>query len=211
MPPDTSDSTRSTLVHRLTQNPADQVSWAEFVRLYGPAIRSWLTHRGLQEADAQDVAQNVLLRLTAKLPQFKYDPTRSFRGWLKTLTHHAWHDFVTETSYRNRGSGDTSVLDQLQSVEAREDLTARVEATFDKELLEIAMARAKERVAPKTWEAFRLTAIEQVSPQTAAEQLGTRVSQVYLAKHRLQKLIQEEIRALEGPADSEEGQESDGA
>ncbi len=138
---DSADTTRVTLLHRLNENPGDQLSWAEFVRFYGPAIRSWLLHWGLQEADSQDVAQNVLLRLTAKLPQFKYDPARSFRGWLKTLTHHAWHDFVTEAGYRTRGSGDTSVLDQLQSIEAREDLAARVEATFDKELLEMAMLK----------------------------------------------------------------------
>ena len=143
---DSADTTRVTLLHRLNQDPGDQLSWAEFVRFYGPAIRSWLTHWGLQEADAQDVAQNVLLRLTAKLPQFKYDPSKSFRGWLKTLTHHAWHDFVTEAGYRTRGSGDTSVLDQLQSIEAREDLAARGEATFDKEKLELALLRARGRV-----------------------------------------------------------------
>jgi RNA polymerase sigma factor (sigma-70 family) len=195
---DTADSTRVTLLHRLNQNPGDQISWAEFVRLYGPAIRGWLTHWGLQEADSQDVTQNVLLRLTAKLPQFKYDPSRSFRGWLKTLTHHAWHDFVTEAGYRNRGSGDTSILDQLQSVAAREDLTARVEAEFDKELLEVAMARARERVAANTWEAFKLSALDGIVPQEVADKLGVRVSQVYLAKHRVQKLVQEEIRVLEG-------------
>jgi RNA polymerase sigma-70 factor (ECF subfamily) len=195
---DSADTTRVTLLHRLNQNPADQISWAEFVHLYGPAIRSWLMHWGLQEADAQDVTQNVLLRLTAKLPQFKYDPTKSFRGWLKTLTHHAWHDFVTEAGYRTRGSGDTSVLDQLQSIEAREDLAARVEATFDKELLEMALLRAKARVADTTWDAFRMAALEGKAPQEVADQLGVRVSQVYLAKHRVQKLVQEEIRALEG-------------
>jgi len=187
-----------TLLHRLNQDPADQISWAEFVRFYGPAISSWLLHWGLQDADTQDVTQNVLLRLTAKLPQFKYDPSRSFRGWLKTLTHHAWHDFVTEAGYRTRGSGDTSVLDQLQSVEAREDLAARVEATFDKELLELALPRAKDRVADTTWQAFKLAALDGVAPQTVADQFGVRVSQVYLAKHRVQKLVQEEIRVLEG-------------
>ncbi len=195
---DTADSTRVTLLHRLNQDPGDQLSWAEFVRLYGPAIRGWLIHWGLQEADTQDVTQNVLLRLTAKLPQFKYDPSRSFRGWLKTLTHHAWHDFVTESGYRNRGSGDTSILDQLQSVAAREDLTARVEAEFDKELLEVALTRARERVAATTWEAFKLAALDGVMPQQVADKLGVRVSQVYLAKHRVQKLVQEEIRVLEG-------------
>ena len=199
----TSDSTRITLLHRLNQNPADQMSWAEFVRFYGPVIRGWLVHWGLQEADSQDVAQNVLLRLTAKLPQFKYDPSRSFRGWLKTLTHHAWHDFVTEAGYRHRGSGDTSILDQLQSVAAREDLAARVEATFDKEMLEVALVRAKDRVAANTWEAFRLVALEGVAPQAVADRLGVRVSQVYLAKHRVQKLVQEEIRALEGVTSDE--------
>jgi RNA polymerase sigma-70 factor (ECF subfamily) len=204
MRPDSVDSTRVTLLHRLNQNPGDQLSWGEFVRLYGPAIRSWLTHWGLQEADAQDVTQNVLLRLTAKLPQFKYDPSRSFRGWLKTLTHHAWHDFVTESGYRNRGSGDTSILDQLQSVAAREDLTARVEAEFDKELLEVALGRARARVASNTWEAFKLSALEGVGPQVVADKLGVRVSQVYLAKHRVQKLVQEEIRILEGNAASPE-------
>jgi RNA polymerase sigma-70 factor (ECF subfamily) len=198
MPMDSNDSTRITLLQRLNQNPSDQLSWAEFVRLYGPAIRGWLIHWGLQEADAQDVTQNVLLRLTAKLPQFKYDPSRSFRGWLKTLTHHAWHDFVTEAGYRNRGSGDTSILDQLKSVAAREDLAARVEAEFDRELLEVAMARVRERVAASTWEAFKLSALDGVAPQTVADKLGVRVSQVYLAKHRVQKLVQEEIRGLEG-------------
>src|SRR5262245_1488428 len=196
---DATDSTRITLLHRLNQNPADQPSWDEFVRLYGPIIRGWLVHWGLQEADAQDVVQNVLLRLTAKLPQFKYDPGRSFRGWLKTLTHHAWHDFVTEAGYRNRGSGDTSVLDQSQSLAAREDLAARVEAEFDRELLEVAVARVRDRVAAATWEAFRLAALEQVAPQEVADKLGVRVSQIYLAKHRVQKLVQEEIKALEGP------------
>jgi RNA polymerase sigma factor (sigma-70 family) len=192
------DDTRVTLLHRLNKDPSDQISWNEFVRVYGPVIRGWCAHWGLQNSDAEDVTQNVLLRLTAKLPQFQYDASRSFRGWLKTLTHHAWHDFVTETGYRNRGSGDSKVLEQLQSVAAKEDLAARVEATFDKELLEVALARAKERVAAKTWEAFRLTALEGVSPQDAAETLEVRVSQVYLAKHRVQKLVQEEIQSLEG-------------
>ena len=195
---DTSQSTRVTLLHRLNQDPSDQMSWAEFVRFYGPVIRGWLVHFGLQEADALDVAQNVLMRLTQKLPQFKYDPSKSFRGWLKTLTHHAWHDFVTEAGYRTRGSGDTSVLNQLQSVEAHEDLAARIEATFDKELLEMALVRARTRVADTTWQAFKLAALDGVAPQAVADQLGVRVSQVYLAKHRVQKLVQEEIRAIEG-------------
>jgi len=195
---DPADDTRVTLLHRLNKDPNDQHSWAEFVSMYSPVIRGWCLHWGLQDSDAHDVGQNVLLRLTQKLPQFQYDATRSFRAWLKTLTHHAWHDFVTETGYRNRGSGDSKVLEQLQSVAAKEDLAARVEATFDRELLEVALARARERVAEHTWAAFRMTALENVPPQEAADALGVRISSVYLSKHRVQKLVQEEIKQLEG-------------
>jgi RNA polymerase sigma-70 factor (ECF subfamily) len=88
-------------------------------------------------------------------------------------------------------------------VAAREDLAARVEATFDKELLEVALVRAKVRVAPNTWEMFRLAALDGMAPQQVADQLRVRVSQVYLAKHRVQKLVQEEIKALEGGDGSE--------
>ena len=106
-------------------------------------------------------------------------------------------------------SGDNAVQDQLLSVEARNDLAARVEATFDKELLEIAMTRAQGRVAAGTWEAFRLTALDGMAPADAAERLGVRVSQVYLAKHRVQRLLQDEIRRLEGPDDAQSDRGSD--
>ena len=190
-------STRITLLHRLNEKPDDQASWSEFVAVYGPTIRQWCVHWGLQESDAQDVAQNVLLRLTTRLPKFQYDRSKSFRGWLKTLTHHAWHDFITEAGFRHRGSGDTGIHEQLHTAEAKTDLAARVEEAFDQELLAVAIAKVKERVAAATWEAFQRTAFDGTPPQEVADALRMRVSQVYLAKHRVQKQLQEEILALE--------------
>ena len=190
-------STRITLLHRLNEKPDCADSWTEFVSVYGPAIRQWCLHWGLQESDAQDVTQNVLFRLTTRLPLFRYDRTKSFRGWLKTLTHHAWHDFITEAGYRHRGTGDSGTHDQLQTAEARSDLETRVEAAFDKELLEMAVVRVKEKVAAGTWEAFRRTGFDGESPQEVADALGMRVSQVYLAKHRVQKQLQDAIESLE--------------
>ena len=93
---DSPSQTSVTLLGRLRQEGTDQQAWVEFVRRYGPRICGWCRQWGLQEADAQDVAQDVLLKLAAKLRTFAYDPTRSFRGWLKTLTHHAWCDFVND-------------------------------------------------------------------------------------------------------------------
>src|SRR5262249_47193788 len=72
-------STSPTLLGRLQRDAADQEAWRQFVRRYGPRIYHWCRRWDLQEADAQDVTQNVLLKLVAKLRAFRYDPARSFR------------------------------------------------------------------------------------------------------------------------------------
>jgi RNA polymerase sigma factor (sigma-70 family) len=161
--------TRVTLLGRLRRDPTNQAIWAEFVEHYGPKIYSWCRKWKLQEADAQDVTQNVLMKLADKMRTFQYDPSRSFRAWLKTLTHHAWSDFLESRQRPGRGSGDSRVADMLHSVEARADLVQHLEAEFDREVLEEAMARVRLRVAPQTWEAFRLTALDGLSGAEASQ------------------------------------------
>src|SRR5215469_15022702 len=131
--------TRITLLGRLRRDPTNQAAWAEFVDHYGAKIYAWCRKWNLQEADAQDVTQNVLLKLAQKLREFTYDPSRSFRAWLKTLTHHAWSDYVEARRRPGQGSGDSQTVVMLDSVEAREDLLRRLEEEFDRELLEEAM------------------------------------------------------------------------
>ena len=80
-----------------------------------------------------------------------------------------------------------------------DDLLARLDAAFDRELLALAAARVRERVAPQTWEAFRLTALDGLSGAAAAARIPMEVGQVYVAKRRVQKLLQEEIARLEEP------------
>src|SRR4051812_8102449 len=88
--PPTGLSTRVSLLERLRDSPQDSEAWGEFVGRYRPLLGAWGRHWGLQEADAEDVAQAVLLRLAVKLRQFDYDPAQSFRGWLRTMARHAW-------------------------------------------------------------------------------------------------------------------------
>src|ERR1700730_17958938 len=85
--------TRITLLGRLRRDPTNQKAWNEFVDQYGPKIMGWCQKWNLQEADAQDVTQNVLLKLAEKLRDFTYDPSGSFRAWLKTVAQHACSDF----------------------------------------------------------------------------------------------------------------------
>src|SRR5271166_3426362 len=123
--------TRVSLLLRLRRDPANPSIWAEFVDHYGSKIYTWCRRWNLQEADAQDVTQNVLLKLADKMRSFDYDPSRSFRAWLKTLTHHAWSDFLESRQRAGRGSGDSQVVQMLHSVEARADLVQQLEAEFD--------------------------------------------------------------------------------
>src|SRR5262249_10642786 len=121
----TSDSqTSPSLLGRLRRDPTDQAAWGEFVDRYGRKIYAWCRPWNLQAADAQAVTQPVLVRLARRLATFAYDPARSFRGWLRTLTQHAWSDFLKQRERGGRGSGDSQVAAFLDSLEARENLLA---------------------------------------------------------------------------------------
>jgi RNA polymerase sigma factor (sigma-70 family) len=188
--------TRPTLLARLKHDPSNDAAWDEFVEQYGRHIYRWCRQWRLQDSDAEDVTQEILLKLARKLRDFAYDSKSSFRGWLKTVAHHAWRDFA-DGQGRSRSSADEKNWDLLKSVEAREDLIQKLEEAFDYELLEAAKVRVRLRVAPHTWEAFRLMAIEGVSAAQVAARVHMQVAMVYVAKSKVQKMLQEEIQKLE--------------
>jgi RNA polymerase sigma-70 factor (ECF subfamily) len=200
MAEDSDLSTRRSLLLRLRQEPDDPAAWAEFVQRYGPLLFAWCCRWGLQTADAEDVTQTVLLKLAQYLRGFEYDPGRRFRGLLKTIAHNAWKDFLADRRRAVPGTGDSATLAVLHTVEARDDLAARIESAFDQELLALAQERVRQRVEPHTWEAFRLTALEGRSGAEAAEQLGMRRGAVFQAKSKVQKMLTEEIERLESEA-----------
>ena len=194
--------TRVTLLGRLEHDPGDQSAWTEFVDHYGRKVYAWCRAWSLQEADAQDVTQSVLLKLAATMRDFRYDPSKSFRSWLRTVAQRAWYDFLDARRKPGQGSGDTLVLDQLASIQARDDLVRQLDDEFDRELLAIAVDRVRLRIATQTWEAFRLTAQEGLSGAEAAARIGMQVAQVYVARRRVQTMLKEEVRRLENGEDS---------
>lgn len=190
--------TSPTLLGQLRCAPTDEAAWEEFVRRYQPRIHGWCRGWGLQEADAEDVAQMVLVRLAARMREFEYDPHRSFRAWLKTICHHAWCDLVAARKHQV-GSGDSQIGALLESLQARDDLLGHIEEIHDLELLDRAVARVRLRVQPATWEAYRLTAVEGLPVAETAARLNLKVVSIYKAKSNIQKMLREELRFLEGP------------
>ena len=190
-------ATRATLLARLRHDPTDQAAWDVFVEQYGRHIYRWCRQWKLQDADAEDVTQTILVKLTQKFRAFAYDPSRSFRGWLKTVAHHAWRDFEGGRRHPQPAGGDSQVQELMLTLEAREDLAQKLEEAFDLELLEAAKVRVRLRVAPQTWEAFRLVALEGLPAAEVAARVQMQVAMVYVAKSKVQKMLQEEIRNLE--------------
>jgi RNA polymerase sigma-70 factor (ECF subfamily) len=189
-------TTRVTLLVRLRQDPSDRAGWDEFVESYGRHIYRWCRRWNLQDADAEDVTQDILLKLTQKLPAFAYDPSRSFRGWLRTVAHHAWRDFADSRRAADRAAGASRASELMLTLEAREDLAQRLGEAFDLELLEAAKLRVRLRVAPHTWEAFRLIALEGLPVAEVAARVRLQVAMVYVAKSKVQKMLREEIGKL---------------
>ncbi len=173
-----SDSrTQRTLLERLAQSGGhNQAAWSEFVDRYGRKIYGWCLRWRLQAADAEDVTQIVLFKLAQRMKDFTYDPGRSFRAWLKTVTHHAWQDYVDSRQTAILATGGDPTGACLDSVTARDDLSGELERLFDLELLETAMQRVRLRAAPHTWMAFSMTAVEGIPAPEVARRLGMRIA-----------------------------------
>jgi len=72
VPEDHPSQTSSTLLGRLGRGPGDQAAWNDFVARYQPRILDWCRRWGLQESDAQDVTEAVLLKLSRAMATFVY-------------------------------------------------------------------------------------------------------------------------------------------
>ena len=193
--------TSLTLLHRLRNQPQDPDGWQEFVNCYGPLVSSWCRRWGLQPTDADDVTQEVMISLAKQMAEFEYDPTGRFRSWLKTIARRGWCDFLARRS-KNRELQATEIANLVHSEDASADLFRRLDAELEKQLYEAAAANIRLRVNPKTWQAFDMTARQGKKGKDVADSLGMAVATVYVARSKVTKLIQQEIRRLDGGSES---------
>lgn len=189
--------TSPTLLGRLRQSPDDPVAWAEFSRRYGAMMFRWCRAWGLQDADAEDVVQNVLLELSRQMRDFVYDPTGNFRSWLKTVTRRAWIKYLESRTKRDTPTANATFFEELRDPKAEDDLIQRLIEEYERELLQIAMDRVRLRVKPTTFEAFRLIVFEGLSGKEAAERTGMSVSHVFVSTGNVQKMMRDEIVELD--------------
>lgn len=189
-------STSTLLLERLQSAPRDEAAWGELVRGYTPAVRRWCRAWGLQAADAEDVTQTVLLKLARTMVSFRYDPSGSFRGYLKALARYAVCDALEALRREGLAAREAGVVDWLAVEDTRADLARCVEGELRRDLLHEAVNRVSRRVDRRTLEAFLLLSQERLPGGEVAARLGMTVAAVYMAKSRVVRMLREEVRVL---------------
>lgn len=190
-------TTSPSLLESLVEGGADGEAWERFVRVYSPHVFRWCRSHGLQESDATDVAQDVLLWFWRKAAGFRYSADGSFRAYLRRVVVSAVSDWAERRRADRLATGDSGVQHFIWSQPARVDLVARIEAAYDVELLAIAMREVQSRVQPHTWRAFEMLALEDRSGADVAAELGIEVNTAYVAKAKVQRMIRAVIDRLE--------------
>jgi len=196
--------TRRSLLSRL-KNWDDRKSWQDFFDTYWKLIYSVARKAGLRDAEAQDVVQEVVIQVSRKIKDLKYDPARgSFRGWLLNTTRWRIADqFRKRTPDRGGGKRGQDHARQTSTIEnipdpGGFDLDSVWEKEWQENLVDAAMARVRRKCNPRHYQIFDCYVIKDWPAKKVAKVLGVAPGQVYLAKHRIRAQVQKEIQYLEG-------------
>ncbi|TWU43532.1 ECF RNA polymerase sigma factor SigW [Novipirellula aureliae] len=183
-------TTRPSLLVRL-QNSRDEHAWAEFTAIYEPVIYRMTRRRGLQDADAREIVQEVLLSITAAIERFDVDDPGSFRGWLSRITRNATIDRLRQQSARAETIGSSGVARLLDEIVANERLEDEFENDRRRQLFRWAASEVRRRTGELNWMAFWRTSVDGCTVADVAKELGIGEGAVYVARCRILKRIRE--------------------
>ena len=180
--------TRESLILRLpSANDAD--AWQEFIDLYEPLVIRFARRRGLQDADAREIAQNVFLSVAKAVDRWQPDRERGkFRAWLFRIARNQLINWVAKHS-RERGSGRTSEFIALSQIDASRREQDALELDYRREMFRLAAAHVRASFSESSWDAFWRTSVLCESIDTVATSLGITHGAIYIARSRITSRI----------------------
>lgn len=194
----TAPETRPSLLLRI-RNPQDQRAWSEFFEIYHPLILRLVARRGLQDTDAREVTQEVLLAVAKSVDRWEVDPLRgSFRGWLARVTRNLVVNFLIRQSRHPQGSGDSDFgrwLNQVPSPESAESQFFDLERR--RQVFQWAVNEIQPEFRDTTWQAFWQTSIVGNEVASVSRDLGLTVGALYVARSRVMKRLREKVEEAE--------------
>ncbi len=174
----------------------DAAAWSDFASIYEPVIYRLARCRGLQDADAREVTQEVLLAVAEAIQRFDPQKEARFSGWLATVTRNATIDRLRRQ--RERGSGRTDALRGLQQVpEPQADDSAEFDLQHRRQLFRWAAKQVRDQVQHQSWQAFWMTAVQGEPAGRVAQRLKMSVGAVYVARCRVLARIRAVIAEAE--------------
>ena len=183
-------TTPPSLLERLRQAPERQ-AWDRFVDVYTPLLFAWAGRLGLTGHDAADLVQDVFATLVEKLPEFQYDPQRSFRAWLKTVLVNRWRKLQRRAAVEKRSPGA-----DLNAVAAAPEVPEFEVEEYRGYLVRRALAVMEAEFQPVTWKACCESVVRDRPVAAVAAELGITVNAVYLARSRVLRRLREELSGL---------------
>lgn len=193
---DESQATSQSLLLRLSNND-DAQAWSQFVQIYSPLVYGYLRRRGLQDADAADVTQDVLRHVARAMQRFRYDASQgTFRAWLISVVRSRLADYWRRNQRQLTGSGDSRIGELLDQQPSRDE-TVQWEESYQQAVFRWTADRARAEFQPQTWEAFWRTSIHGRPSQQVAEELGMSVGAVYIARSRVLARLKSLVRQVD--------------
>ena len=191
-------TTHASLLARLG-DARDSDAWGRFVDLYAPPVYRFARERGLQDADAADLTQDVLRSVSGAFRRGAFDAKLgSFRSWLFTVVLNRLRDLMSSPKRRERGAGDTAMIDRLGEVPDSAAEPAELwEQECQRQLFAWAAEQVRPRFQPASWQAFWRTAVDGARGTDVAKELEMTVAAVYLAKGRVMAAIKKQIEVVE--------------
>ncbi len=187
--------TRASLLVRVS-DPANRDAWREFTEIYRPALYRLGRRRGLQDADAEDLAQRVLLTISQKIGDWRpASPQASFRAWLAAIARNAIVNALTRVGVAP-GKGGTSMLQQLAGHPSANEAVPEIDEEYRRALFRRASEEIRPEFQESTWQAFWLTAVEGVSVEAAAGRLEKTPGVIYASRSRVMRRLKEKVQEL---------------
>ncbi len=189
--------TSLSLLERLRHSPEDE-SWTRLADLYTPLIRAWLRRYDVQDSDANDLVQEVLLAVSKDLSKFDHGgQPGAFRGWLKAILINRLRKFWRSRDRRPQARGDSDIdarLAQLDDPSSEMSLIWNRE--HDQYVLRQLLALVEPHFAPNTWQAFCRVALDGAGADAVAQEMGISRNAVVIAKCRVLSRLRQESEGL---------------
>jgi RNA polymerase sigma factor (sigma-70 family) len=186
-----SGKTRATLLERL-RDGCDQLSWEEFFRSYWPLVYGLAKRRGCSDHTAEEVVQEVMLRIFEQRDLFQYDPKRGrFRDWLGRVVCNKVAERRRRPSERVRARGGDSPLSLVEPESNETPPDAAWEAAFENALLVVLLDTVRREINPRSFLAFELSALNGLPGAQVARMTGLSRNAVYKSCKRVFKRLEE--------------------